>query len=140
MEIFTTLEDAKLHGGHLASRGIVQTIYELETGDYIVVARGKWPPPNSWPVFKWTGNTDGWVPILARLDCARKAHEACCLFNLLGYWPVVVEFPGITFDLFLRQEDIPLGAWITFEKNNYRNGNKSEESEFDAIEVEIPIT
>jgi hypothetical protein len=115
MEIFLNLDDAKTHGRGLARFGRAPTIYELGTGEYATVMKGKWPPPNSWPILKWSGTSDGWIPILARLDSLTRAQEACGLFNLLGHEPIIVEFPGITFDVFLKEKHIPNGAWIVLE-------------------------
>ncbi len=117
MEIFLTLDDAKSHGRGLARFGKAPTIYELGTGEYATVMKGKWPPPNSWPILKWSGASDGWIPILARLDTLNRAQEACGLFNLLGHDPIIVEFPGITFDVFLKEKHIPGGAWIVLESH-----------------------
>ncbi len=117
MEIFLALEDAKSYGRRLARFGRAPTIYELGTGEYATVMKGKWPPPNSWPILKWSGISDEWIPILTRLDSLTRAQEACGLFNLLGHEPIIVEFPGITFDVFLKERHIPDGAWIVLESS-----------------------
>lgn len=59
------------------------------------------------------------MPVLARLDTLQMAQEATGLFVLLGHDPVVVEFPGITFDIFLKESHVPTGAWIITESNLY---------------------
>ncbi|MFW9835502.1 MAG: hypothetical protein ACFFEK_15985, partial [Candidatus Thorarchaeota archaeon] len=38
---------------------------------------------------------------------------------LLGHEPVVVEFPGITFDIFLKESHVPVGAWIITDSDSY---------------------
>ncbi len=117
MDICLTLDDAKKRGGRSARLGESPTIYELESGEYAVVKKGKWPPPNSWPLLKWAGGSQDWIPILARLDTVNRAQEACGLFKLLGHEPIVVEFPGITFDVFLKEQNIPVGAWVVLESD-----------------------
>ncbi|MFW9846850.1 MAG: hypothetical protein ACFFD6_08890 [Candidatus Thorarchaeota archaeon] len=117
MEIFLTLDDAKVHGAYLARCGRAPTIYELGTGEYATVTKGKWPPPNSSPILKWSGSSDEWIPILTRLDSISRAQEACGLFNLLGHEPIIVEFPGITYDVFLKESHVPRGAWIIIESD-----------------------
>lgn len=57
--------------------------------------------------------------MLARLDSLQMAQEATGLFVLLGHDPVVVEFPGITFDIFLKESHVPTGAWIITESDPY---------------------
>ena len=47
------------------------------------------------------------------------ALEATGLFVLLGHEPVVVEFPGITFDIFLKESHVPAGAWIITDSDPY---------------------
>ncbi|MFX0106665.1 MAG: hypothetical protein ACFE7R_00095 [Candidatus Hodarchaeota archaeon] len=118
MEIFLTLDEAKANGKRLARLGQAPTIYELETGEYVTVMKGKWPPQNSWPLLKWAGAAQEWIPILTRLDSLPRAQDACGLFNLLGHTPIIVEFPGITFDVFLREDYVPSGAWIVLENSD----------------------
>jgi hypothetical protein len=122
MEIFLTLDDAKAYGRRLARRGQFPTIYKHGSDDYVVVTKGEWPPRNSWPFLKWIGRSicgfsenEGWVPVLARLDSLQRAHDACGLFNLLGYEPIIVKFPGITYDIFLNEEHVPVGACVVVE-------------------------
>jgi len=120
MEFFTTLEDARTAGMQLGRYGQYPTIYKRGVKDYIIVERGEWPPEKSWPFLKWDGRD--WVPI-------------------------IVEFPGITFDLFFREAHIPSGAWIVSEVNpNYfikhmkppENIIDDEEQEIIEIEVSHP--
>ena len=79
--------------------------------------------------------------MLARLDTLQMAQEATGLFVLLGHNPVVVEFPGITFDIFLKESHVPAGAWIITESNPYysvkriKPPNQYEDKE----SVDIPI-
>ncbi|NHJ14221.1 MAG: hypothetical protein EAX95_11125 [Candidatus Thorarchaeota archaeon] len=142
MEIFLTLEDAKTRGTRCARLGEAPTIYELETGEYAVVMKGKWPPQRSWPILKWAGASQEWIPILARLDSFNRAQEACGLFKLLGLKPIVVEFPGITFDVFLKERNIPIGAWVVinsdgdnYERHLHQNRFYDED---DSEEIETP--
>ncbi|MFQ5832961.1 MAG: hypothetical protein ACE5H4_09685 [Candidatus Thorarchaeota archaeon] len=145
MEIFLTLEDAKKHGRQLARLGRAPTIYELGTGEYATVMKGKWPPPNSWPTLKWSGISDGWIPILARLDTLNRAQEACGLFNLLGHNPIIVEFPGITFDVFLKESHVPNGAWLydaTDGENHVRHIQTPrfyDEDESEDIDIQLKV-
>ncbi|MFW9868123.1 MAG: hypothetical protein ACFFEL_00725 [Candidatus Thorarchaeota archaeon] len=113
MEIFTTLNDAKESGKFLARCGHFPTIYKRYDKEYILVSKGEWPPKMAWPFLKWDG--EDWLPVLARLDTLEEAFEATGLFVLLGHQPVVVEFPGITFDIFLKESHVPTGAWIISE-------------------------
>lgn len=62
-----------------------------------------------------TGTDDDWIPVLVRLDSFQNAKEACGLFSLLRHEPIVVEFPGITFDIFLAHGHIPFGAYVSSE-------------------------
>ncbi|MFW9955978.1 MAG: hypothetical protein ACFFD3_15630 [Candidatus Thorarchaeota archaeon] len=142
MEFFTTLEDARIAGMQLGRYGQYPTIYKRGVKDYIIVERGEWPPENSWPFLKWDGRD--WVPVLARLDSLQQAQEATSLFALLGHNPIIVEFPGITFDLFFREAHIPSGAWIVSEVNpNYFIKHMKppediiEEEESETIEIEV---
>lgn len=125
MEVFTTLEDAKSFGSRLAKRGSFPTIYKRRSDEYIVVIKGEWPPKESWPFLKWIGRalygneeTEGWVPVLARLDTLQRAQDACGLFNLLGFDPIIVHFPGITFDIFVNEAHIPVGAQIVLDADD----------------------
>ncbi|NHI83132.1 MAG: hypothetical protein EAX81_02340 [Candidatus Thorarchaeota archaeon] len=142
MEIFLTLDDAKACGARCARLGEAPTIYELETREYALVMKGKWPPPHSWPILKWAGVSQEWIPILARLDSFSRAREVCGLFKLLGHRPIVVEFPGITFDVFLKERNIPVGAWVILRSDGdnyerYLHQNRFYDEE-DSEEIEIP--
>lgn len=115
VQSFSTLDEAMKEGRHLARYWEYPAIYKDDFGDYFVVTKGEWPPHKSWPILKWDGGA--WVPVIARLDSLKRAMDASELFSLLGHRPVVVEFPGITFDIFLRKSHVPGGAWI-FSKTN----------------------
>lgn len=140
--MYKTLEDARTFGMRLGCYGQYPTIYKRGVNEYILVEKGEWPPTNSWPFLKWDGND--WVPVLAKLDTLEHAQEASCLFALLGHEPIIVEFPGISFDLFFREAHIPTGAWIISEINaNYSikylkpPDIDSEEEESEIIEIEM---
>lgn len=64
--------------------------------------------------------------MLARLDTLEMAQEATGIFVLLGHNPVVVEFPGITFDIFLKESDVPAGAWIITNSNPYHSVKRAK--------------
>jgi len=118
METFPTLGDARAAGQYLGQFGRYPTIYKRGTKEYIVVERGEWPPSDSWPFLKWDGRD--WVPVLAKLETVEQAQEASDLFSLLGHNTIIVEFPGITFDIFFREAHVPTGAWIVSEADpNY---------------------
>jgi hypothetical protein len=146
MEIFLTLEDAKAHGTYLARAGRAPTIYGLGTGEYATVQKGKWPPPNSSPILKWSGASDEWIPILTRLNSVSRAQEACGLFNLLGHDPIIVEFPGITFDVFLKEGHVPRGAWIILESNgdasvrHLQSSRFYDEEESEDVNIQLSTT
>lgn len=146
MEIFLTLDDAKANGTYLARAGRAPTIYELGTGEYATVQKGKWPPPNSSPILKWSGASDEWIPILTRLDSVSRAQEACGLFNLLGHDPIIVEFPGITFDVFLKEAHVPRGAWIILESDgdtsvrHLQSSRFYEEEDSDNVNIQLSTT
>lgn len=144
MEIYSTLNEAREVGRNLGRYGLYPTIYKRGIKDYIVVERGEWPPSNSWPFLKWDGRD--WVPVLARLETIEQAQEASTLFSLLGHDPIIVEFPGITFDIFFREAHIPTGAWIVSETDpNYSvrymkppsSDDDSEDYESDPIDIEF---
>jgi hypothetical protein len=144
MEIFPTLDEARAAGMYLGRYGQYPTIYKRGTKEYIVVEKGEWPPSNSWPFLKWDGSD--WVPVLARLETIEQAQEASGLFTLLGHNPIIVEFPGITFDIFFRESHIPTGAWIVSETNpNYsvrymkypESNDDTEDYDSEFIDIEI---
>jgi hypothetical protein len=129
METFPTLDEAKVAGAYLGRFGQYPTIYKRGTKDYIVVEKGEWPLSNSWPFLKWDGRD--WVPVLARLETIEQAQEASGLFALLGHEPIIVEFPGITFDIFFREAHIPTGAWIVAETDPNFSVRYMKSPEFD---------
>lgn len=144
MEIYPTLDDARTAGMYLGRYGQYPTIYKRGTKDYIVVEKGEWPPSNSWPFLKWDGND--WVPVLARLETIEQAQVASELFTLLGHNPIIVEFPGITFDIFFREAHVPVGAWIVSETDpNYsvrymkfpESIDDTEDYDSESIDIEI---
>jgi hypothetical protein len=124
METFDSLTEAKEEGHRLARQGGFPTIYrDLESG-YLVLSSKEMPPAMAFPLLKWVGKspevfTDPepeWVPILTPLNSIHSAQEACALFLLLGYRPIIVEYRGCgTFDIFLREGDIPAGGWIVLD-------------------------
>ena len=143
MEKFKTLDDARIAGMCLGRYGQYPTIYKREPNEYILVERGEWPPIHSWPFLKWDGRD--WLPVLIRLDSLEDAQKATGLFTLLGHTPIIVEFPGITFDIFFKEAHVPSGAWIVSEvDSNYSvrymkpPENSPEEEESEVIEIEIP--
>jgi hypothetical protein len=113
MEIFMTLQEAKCEGLALANRGRFPTIYKRGISEYILTERGEWPPQGGWPFLKYDG--DDWVPILKRLNSIGEAQEACSLFRLLGHQPIIAQFPGVCFDIFMQESHVPTGAWILLE-------------------------
>lgn len=138
MESFSTLDDAKDAGNFLARCGHFPTIYKRLNLEYILVSKGEWPPKKSWPFLKWDG--EDWVPVLARLDTLQMAREATGLFVLLGHDPIVVEFPGITFDIFLKESHIPTGAWIITDADPYCTVKRSKpKNQFEEESIDVPI-
>ncbi|MCJ7817977.1 MAG: hypothetical protein MUP60_03930 [Candidatus Thorarchaeota archaeon] len=147
MEIFPTLDDARVAGVYLGRYGQYPTIYKRESKDYILIEKGEWPPSNSWPFLKWDGRD--WIPVLAKLETIEQAQEASGLFTLLGHNPIIVEFPGITFDIFFREAHVPTGAWIVSETNpNYsvrymkcpESVEDTEDYDSESIDIEtIPV-
>lgn len=144
MDIFSTLEEARATGMYLGRFGQYPTIYKRGTKDYIVVEKGEWPPSKSWPFLKWDG--DNWVPVLAKLETVEQAQEASDLFSLLGHNTVIVEFPGITFDIFFREAHVPTGAWIVSESDSHcfvrymkspESVEDSEDYESEVVDFEI---
>jgi hypothetical protein len=144
MEIFPILDEARVAGAYLGRFGQYPTIYKRGAKDYIVVEKGEWPPSDSWPFLKWDGRD--WVPVLARLETIEQAQEASGLFALLGHDPIIVEFPGITFDIFFREAHVPNGAWIVSETDpnysvRYMKSPESDEDteEYDSELIDIEI-
>ncbi|TFH04032.1 MAG: hypothetical protein E4H14_15580 [Candidatus Thorarchaeota archaeon] len=138
------MEEARSKGMYLGRFGQYPTIYKRGTKDYIVVEKGEWPPSDSWPFLKWDG--DNWVPVLAKLETVEQAQEASDLFSLLGHNTIIVEFPGITFDIFFREAHVPTGAWIICELDaNYsvrymklpESSEDIEDYDSEAIDIEI---
>lgn len=124
----------------LAECGHFPTIYKRYDNEYILLSEGEWPPKNGWPFLKWDG--EDWLPVLARMNTLEEAIEATGLFVLLGHRPVVVEFPGITFDIFLKESHVPTGAWIISESNpncSVRHLKPPMESVEDDDSVEVPV-
>ncbi|MFX1485390.1 MAG: hypothetical protein ACFFCP_19630 [Promethearchaeota archaeon] len=122
MEIFESLIDAKLHGQQLAKEGHTPSIYQRSHREFILLNNRELPPQDCWPFLKWVGRNihlaedSEWIPILAQLDSLVRAKEACALFHLLGHEPVIVEYRDLgIFDIFLRESDIPQGAWIVLD-------------------------
>ena len=139
LEIFTALNDAKESGLFLARCGHFPTIYKRYDNEYILVSKGEWPPKKAWPFLKWDG--EDWLPVLAKMETLEEAFEATGLFVLLGHEPVVVEFPGITFDIFLKESHVPTGAWIISDSNpDFSVRHLKPPIQFDEEEdaVEIP--
>ncbi|MHA1768381.1 MAG: hypothetical protein ACTSV3_00835 [Candidatus Thorarchaeota archaeon] len=110
MQKFSDIDSAQEVGRALARRGRFPAIYRNHVGEYFVVEKGEWPPEKSSPILKWDGVD--WIPILVKLDNLEEALEATDLFMLLGHDPVIVEFPRITFDIFLKMSHVPGGAWV----------------------------
>ncbi len=127
MQIHESLPQAKTEGERLAKQGMFPTIYKTDDCEYYVAERNEMPPATSWPLLKWVGKSIGhlqdldseWIPILARLDTLESAQDACGLFRILGYDPVIVEYRNRgTFDIFLREEHIPPGGWVVLDSSN----------------------
>lgn len=114
--MFTDLAGARRAGEYLGRCGQFPAIYQNESDEYYLVVKGEWPPERSSPILKWDG--EDWVPVLARLESLEDAVEATSLFVMLGHRPIVVEFPGITFDIFIKMSHIPGGAWVFSESDS----------------------
>ena len=125
MEIFESLITAKERGKQLAKEGQHPSIYHKNHREFIVLGRRELPPPGSFPFLKWVGKDlkdvedSEWIPILSKLDSLNQAKEACALFYLLGFEPIIVEFGMLgIYDIFLRESDIPSGAWIVLDTDD----------------------
>lgn len=125
MEIFESLITAKEHGQQLAKQGRFPSIYQRDHREFILLANRETPPPRAFPFLKWAGNDlkavddSGWIPILTKLDSLNQAKEACALFHLLGHQPIIVEFGALgIYDIFLREFDIPSGAWMVIDTDD----------------------
>ena len=121
MDIFDTLLEAKHEGRFLAKQRLNPTIYKRGVDEYILVSCREMPPEDAWPFLKWVGispdtRLDGdseWIPILAPLDSFIRAQEACGLFYLLGYSPLIVKYQTRgTYDIFLREDHVPAEGLI----------------------------
>ena len=124
MLIYSTLTEAKIEGKKIAKHGSFPTIYKGENCEYFVIERNEMPPSSAWPLLKWAGILTGrpedmdseWVPILARLDSIETARDACCLFKILGYEPVIVKYHNRSaYDIFLKESHVPPGCWIVID-------------------------
>jgi len=121
MEIFESLISAKQHGIELAKLGRTPSIYQRDHREFILLANRETPPPRAYPFLKWVGKDlkdedSEWIPILSKLDSLDQAKEACALFYLLGFQPIIVEFSTLgIYDIFLRESDIPSGAWMVLD-------------------------
>ena len=108
-------------------------------------------PPRAFPFLKWVGHMpregeeSEWIPILARLDSISLAKEACSLFCLLGYGPIIVEYQSLgIYDIFLKEDDIPAGAWIVLETDDDYDLHEIQPSPFfydedDETEFDVPL-
>ncbi len=121
---YETLMQAKIEGKKIARSGTFPTIYKGENCEYFVIEKNEMPPPTAWPLFKWVGIVTGkpedidseWVPILARLETLETARDACSLFKILGYEPVIVKYNDReAYDLFLKESHVPMGCWIVVD-------------------------
>ena len=125
MEVFESLLDAKVHGQQMAKEGQTPSIYQRDHREFILLNNKEIPEKGCYPFLKWVGRDirltedSEWVPILAQLDSFIRAKEACALFYLLGHDPIIVEYRNLgTFDIFLREADIPQGAWIVLDTDD----------------------
>ncbi len=127
MDIFDTLCEAKNEGRCLAKQGLYPTIHKRGTDEYILVSRREMPPEGAWPFLKWVGvsletrfdDDSEWIPIMAPLDSLNSAQIASSLFHLLGHTPIIVEYRHRgTFDIFLREENIPTQGWIVTDSTD----------------------
>jgi len=151
MKIFESLISAKKHGQQLAKEGQVPSIYQRNHCEFILATNKEIPPPGAFPFMKWVGRdillTDEseWVPILAQLDSLIRAKEACALFYLLGHDPIIVEYRSVgIYDIFLRECDIPQGAWTVVDADDDHNMFEIQQpplfyNEDDAAEFEVPL-
>jgi hypothetical protein len=75
------------------------------------------------------------------METLEEAFDATGLFILLGHEPLVVEFPGITFDIFLKEAHVPTGAWIIRESDPNFSVKYLKPPAFDDEEdsIEIPV-
>ncbi len=153
MLVYETLTQAKIEGKKLARQGAFPTIYKSEDCEYFVLERNEMPPPTAWPLLKWVGIATGglddidseWVPILARLDSIGNAKDACGLFKILGYNPVIVEYRNRgAYDIFLRESHVPPGSWVVVDASpdgsviQVQPTQLFDDDEFE-IEVEVPL-
>jgi hypothetical protein len=83
---------------------------------------------------------------LNQISTVEQAQEASDLFSLLGHNTIIVEFPGITFDIFFREAHVPTGAWIVSEADSHcsvrymKSPNSSEDIEdYDSEPIDIEI-
>ena len=151
MEIFESLTSAKEHGQQLAKWGRTPSIYQRDYHEYILLTSRETPPPRAFPFLKWVGHMpregeeSEWIPILARLDSISLAKEACSLFCLLGYGPIIVEYQSLgIYDVFLKEDDIPAGAWIVLETDDDYDLHEIQPSPFfydedDETEFDVPL-
>jgi len=149
MEIFETLITAKECGQELAKLGRTPSIYQRDYREFILLASRETPPPRAFPFMKWVGKDleypedTGWIPILSKLDSLGQAKEACALFYLLGHQPIIVEFSMLgIYDIFLRESDVPPGAWIILDDEDDDDQFERQQpplfyDEDEAIEFEI---
>ena len=140
MRLLHTLIEAKEAGMFLARCRHFPTIYKRYDNEYILVSLGEWPPKKAWPFLKWDG--EDWVPVLAKMETLEEAFEATGLFVLLGHQPIVVEFPGITFDIFLKESHVPTGAWIIRESDpnfsvKYLKPPRHFDDEEESVEISV---
>ncbi len=135
MEVFESLIEAKVHGQQMAKEGQKPSIYQRDHREFILLNNREIPPKRAYPFLKWVGRDirltedSEWVPIMTQLDSLIRAKEACALFYLLGHDPIIVEYRNLgIFDIFLREIDIPQGAWIVLDMDD----------DYDLLEIQPP--
>ena len=110
MRSFPTLTVVIEEAALLTACGHFPTIYLVADSTYALNIEREWPPPNSRPALKWTG--DDWMLVPNSMQTLEEALVTCRYSAELGYDAVAVDFQGISYDVFLAPEYVPKGAWI----------------------------
>jgi len=114
LRLFSALAPAIEEGAALGAAGHFPTVYLVSITTYALTIERQWPPPNSRPALKWSG--DDWLLVPNSMQTLEEALETRRYFADLGFDAVAVDLQGISYDVFLAREYVPRGACVLSER------------------------